>query len=157
MSTNVKATIEKSVDMDAKARLKMTLSTMTEQDRKMELGDGLEHMGWNNRTSHKLHITGKYLVRAFPEDIMSGCRRVAISYTRTLTCSKFATARSTSHPLFCRQSTANWTLRRVSVHICVTSDLWGSGYHSSLVSLDKQSSKSTKTYNLFELTQNRRW
>jgi hypothetical protein len=123
--------------MDAKARSKMTLSIMTEQDRKMELGSGLEHMRWNNRASHKLHIKGMHLVRAFPEDIMSGCRRVAISFTHTLTCSKFATARSTSHPLFCRQSTANWTLRRVSVHICVTSDLWGSGYRSSLVSLDR--------------------
>lgn len=42
--------------MDAKARSKMTLSTMTEQDRKMELGVGLEHMGWDNRALHKLHI-----------------------------------------------------------------------------------------------------
>jgi hypothetical protein len=123
------------VDMDAKARSKMTLSIMTEQDRKMDLGDGLEHMGWNNRASYKLHTKGKHLVRVFPEHIMSGRRRVGISFTRTLTCSKFAAARSTSHPLFCRQSTANWTLRRVSMHICVTSDLWGSGYHSSLVSL----------------------
>src|SRR5580658_7257610 len=113
--------------MDAKARSKMTLSIMTEQDRKMDLGNGLEHMGWNNRALYKLHIKGKHLVRGFPEDIMSGCRRVAISYTPTLTCSKFARARSTSHPLFCRQSTANRMLRRVSVHICVTSDLWGSG------------------------------
>lgn len=54
------------MDMDAKARSKMTLSAMTEQYRKMELGDGLEHMGWNIRASHKLHITGKHLVRAFP-------------------------------------------------------------------------------------------
>jgi hypothetical protein len=47
----------------------------------MELGDGLEHMGWKNRASYKLHIKGKHLARAFPEDIMSGCRWVAISFT----------------------------------------------------------------------------
>lgn len=123
------------MDMDAKAISKMILSIMTGQDREMDLKDGLEHMEWKNRALHKLYIKGRLLVRAFPDDKSSGCRRVGISFTRTLTCSNFATARSTFHPLFCRQSTANWTLRRVSVHICVTSDLCGSGYHSSLVSL----------------------
>ena len=50
-------------------KIKMTLSITTEQYRKMERGDGLEHMGWNNRASHKLHIKGKHLVRVLPEDM----------------------------------------------------------------------------------------
>lgn len=69
------------MDMDAKARSKMTLSIMTEQDRKMNLGMTWEHTGWNNRALHKLHIKGKHLVRGSPEDLMSRCRRVAIIYT----------------------------------------------------------------------------
>lgn len=37
----------------------------------MDLGDGLEHMGWNNRASHKLNIKEKHLVRGFPEEMIS--------------------------------------------------------------------------------------
>ena len=69
------------MDMDAKARSKMTLSIMTEQDRKMDLGDGLEHMGWNNRALYKLHIKGKHLVRGFPEDNVRVPKGSNITYT----------------------------------------------------------------------------
>ena len=41
----------------------------------------MEPMKRNNRASHKLHVKGKHLVQAFPENTLSACQRIAILYT----------------------------------------------------------------------------
>ena len=66
----------------------------------------LRYVNTRMRSSHEMRIPNKSL---------------------TLTCSKFASARSKSQAFPSRQSTANFTFRPLRWHTCVTSERWGSG------------------------------
>ena len=44
VSTSIKATIERSMCYGCKGKIKNDIIIVTEQDRKMNLGDGLEHI-----------------------------------------------------------------------------------------------------------------